>query len=592
MGTKTSTEVVQSSESLLVRMARRVLSPRRAAGSWTWLLLLVVSLLVLFPIGALFFGSIREGTPGTPDAGFTLEYLSATFLGVVTGARVQTAAWNSLSVAFPATILATSIGVALAWLVARTDIPMRRTIEILAIAPMFYSALVGIIGWTILAGPRSGWLNIWYVTLTGSESGPFNIYTYWGIVFVMTLFYVPFAYMLNIGTLRSMDPAQEEAAAVAGASFWQRVWRIVLPSAFPSIAASTIFIFILALEQFSIPGYLGSDIRFRTLAYEVYLYTDKFPSNPSLAAAHGILLASVSLLFLIAYRRLTSRADKYVTVTSRGFKPSRMKLGALRTPALVVVLLFGFISMIVPLAAIVLRSLMQARTVGINFDNLTLGGYRDLFGAQYFSLGVKNSLMFSGVGATVVICLGLAIGWANVHRRSRRVALSDYLISIPIALPGTVFGIGVFWAYIGTPIYRTVTLMVLAFVIRYTVFGSRAATTGLMQLDKSLQEAARVSGASAVRSFLRVEVPLLRATLTAAWLLVFLSIMRELAASILIYGPRTRTLSILTWNYLEDGFFGIASAMAVMQVLIVGVIVLVFKIVFKDEVKLGGQVGQ
>ena len=164
-------------------------------------------------------------------------------------------------------------------------------------------------------------------------------------------------------------------------------------------------------------------------------------------------------------------------------------------------------------------------------------------------------------------------------------SLADYLIAMPIGIPGTVFGVGMLWAYVGTPLYLTLWILLLAFVTRYLVYGVRTLGTGMMQIDKTLEEAATVAGAGPLRTFLFVNLPLLRPVIASAWLLVFMIVMREISASVILYGVKSVTLPILTWSYLVDGSYGVASALAIVQLVIVGLIVLLFRWWFGVSVK-------
>jgi len=173
---------------------------------WPAALLLVVGALVLWPLAALVYGALRSDTPGAPDAVFTFENLSAVYLGLF-GGWTGEAAFNSIALAVPVTLIATTIGVLLAWAVSRTDMPGRRVFEILFLVPMLYSPLVGVIGWTVLADPRAGLLNQWWKAATGAGTPIVNVYSWLGIVWVMVFYFILYAFVMNVGTFRSMDPA-------------------------------------------------------------------------------------------------------------------------------------------------------------------------------------------------------------------------------------------------------------------------------------------------------------------------------------------------------------------------------------------------
>lgn len=552
---------------------------------WTWLLLAAVALLVLTPLGALLYGAVRTHSPGSRRATWTWANIDAVYGGLFSGGWTQSATLNSVALALPVMLIACAIGVFLAWAVTRTDMPGRRTFEIAFLLPMLYSPLVGVIGWSVLADPQAGILNSAWKSVTDAAEPLINIYSYAGIVWVMVLYFIPYAFILNVGALRAMDPALEEAAAVAGAGLWRRLAHITFPIMLGSVAAAALFIFTLALEQFAIPGFLGSHIRFDTLAYAIYLRTNTYPSDLPGAAAAGTLLLILSAVGLYWYRRLTRRAERFVTVTGRGYKPGVTPLGRMRYVLFAVCLLIFVVGIALPLGAVALRALLPVRTTVLDLSALSFANFEQLFAAEDILLGLRNSVYLGAGVATLCAVLGLLLSFRIVRGKGRAMGLADYLIAMPIAIPGTVFGVGMLWAYVGTPLYLTLWILMLAFVTRYLVYGVRTLGTGMMQIDKTLEEAATVSGASPLRTFMFVNLPLLRPVIASAWLLVFMIVMREISASVILYGVKSVTLPILTWSYLIDGSYGLASALAIVQLLIVGGIVMLFRWGFGVDVK-------
>ncbi len=556
-----------------------------ARNLWSWGLLALIAGLVLTPLGALLYGSLRTHSPGSRRATWTLENLQNVYAGLFNGGWTQAATLNSMGLALPVMLISCGLGVFLAWAVSRTDVPGKRFFEIGFLLPMLYSPLVGVIGWTVLADPRAGLLNVWWQALTGAEAPLFNVYSWGAIIVVMVFYFIPYAFILNVGTFRAMDPALEEAAEISGANLWKRLMHITLPIMIGSIAAAGLFIFTLALEQFAIPGFLGSHIRLETLAYEIYNRTNHYPSDLPGAAAAGSLLLALSAIGLYWYRRLTRRAERFVTVTARGYKPALTALGRLKWPVFLVCAFTFVVGIAVPLAAVLLRALLPVRTTGLQMADFGVQNFERLFQAEDMMLGLRNSVFLAMGTATLCALLGLLIAYRMVRRTSKPLALADYLIAMPIGIPGTVFGVGMLWAYVSTPLYLTLWILMLAFVIRYLVYGVRTTSNGLMQIDRTLEEAATIAGASPLRTFIFVNLPLLKPVIASTWLLVFMIVMREISASIILSGVNSVTLPILTWGYLVDGSYGIASALAILQLILVGAIVLVFRWLFGVDVR-------
>lgn len=550
-------------------------------------MLIVVGLLVLAPLCALVVGALSTDVPNDPNSEWTLSKVTEVFGGLVSGGTVQEYTIHSLALAIPVTILSTSVGALLAWLFTRTNMPGRRFFSVAFLVPMFYSVLVGVIGWVVLAEGQSGLINQLFRLLTRQQQPLVDVYSFGGIVWVMFLFFLPFGLIFNLGTFEAIDPALEEAGAVSGAGLRRRITHITLPLVLPSIAASALFIFVLAMEHFAIPGFLGSHSRFGTLAYAIYLRVNAYPNDPPLAAALGSLLILMTTTGLLIYRRLTRRAERFVTVSGKGRRSELVDLKSWRYVAFSFSALLLTVGVALPLVGVVLRALMPVRTTSLKLSDFGFYNFAELFKTADFGAAIQTSMILSLLGATICGILGLVLAYWIVRRQSRTTSTADYLISMPLGIPGTAFGVGMLWAFVATPLYLTIWIMLLAFIIRYAVYGVRMVSTGMFQIDPSLEEAAMVSGANPLISFMRVNLPLLKGSLASVWVIVFLLVMQELSASIMLYGVSTKTLPILTWGYLNDGFFGAASALALIQLALVTTVVVVFRGVLRVNVRPG-----
>jgi iron(III) transport system permease protein len=563
----------------------RGLTADRVRIACTWLFLAIVTVLVVTPMAAIFYGAFRTRSPGDPRAVFSLRSIETVYLGLFSGGWTQSATWHTILIAVPVTAASTALGLFLAWSVTRTDMPGRRWFEFAFLLSLLYSPLVGVIGWTILADPDAGILNSFWASLVGRGGAPLlNIYSYGGIAWVMVFFFAPYAFLLNAGGFRALDVTLEEVAAVAGANLVRRMVLVTLPVMMAGIAASALFIFTLALEQFAIPGFLGTHVHFDTLAYSIFLRTNAYPSDLPGAAAAGTLLLILSSVGLYAYRKLTRHSERFVAVTARGYRSGVTELGAGRYVLFGICLLIFIVGIAAPLSAVLLRAVLPVRTTTLELNNVTLDNFRALFSATDIILGLKNTIYLAVGTATACSAIGLVVAFQITRRKSLAKSIIDYMIALPIGVPGTVFGVGMLWAYVRTPLYLTLAILLLAFVIRYLVYSVRSIGGALMQIDKTLEESAAVAGASPSKSFMFVDLPLLRPVLASVWLLVFLIVMREISSSIILYGADTVTLPILTWTYLNDGSYGIASALAITQIGIVGVVFFVLRMLFDADI--------
>ena len=548
-------------------------------------LLLVTAALVVAPIAAVIYGAFRTRPPGAPRAAFTLMKMEQAWVGLFTGSWTQVPTINTILLAVPVTLFATVLGVVLAWCVTRTDMPGRRTLELLFLVPLLYSPLVSVIGWTVLADPLSGLLNKAWTASIGSHTIIIDVYSYFGIAWVMVLYFAPYAFLLCAGAFRALDSTLEEAAAMSGAGLLRRLTFVTFPIMTAGIGAAALFIFTLALEQFAIPGFLGAHVHFETLAYAIYQRTNSYPSDLPGSAAAGTLLLVLSSLGLYAYRRMTRQTKRFVTVTARGYRPTPTELGRAGPVLTVACAILFTLGVALPLAAVLLRALLAVRTTDLDWSALGFDNFRSLFTAEDILLGMRNTAWLAFGAASACAVLGLLVGYLLVRRASRTTTMLDYLVALPIGIPGTVFGVGMLWAYVRTPLYLTLWILLLAFVIRYMVYAVRTVSGGLMQIDPVLEESAAIAGGTPLRSFVFVDLPLLKPVIASAWLLVFLIVMREISASVILYGPNSVTLPVLTWSYLNDGSYGIASAMAIVQVVVVGAVVVVMRKLFGADVR-------
>lgn len=569
-------------------------APRRRRPRLRWsvvlqlLAVLVVAFIVLRPLAILFWGALRSASPGAPGAAYSLEPLRAVYTGWLSGSPVGDAVLNSLVISALVTALSLAAGIGFTWLVSRTDIRLRGVIGGALLLPILYSSLVGIIGWTTLFAPRSGLLNQAWRGLTGTESNLFNIYTYAGVILVMTLHFVPYVVLIVGGAMRSMNAELEEAAEIGGATRVRTLRSVTLPLLLPATAAAGLFVFVISMELFSVPYVLGSRIRLTTLATEIYLNVrGRGGSAPNLpvAAATGTLLLGITLVLLFTYRRLGRRLGRYTTVSARGFRTGTTRLGRWRLPATLLALGYVLLTTVLPLSGVVLRSLIAVRSTTIDVAELSLENYRELLASPNLGEALRTSAALSFGGALLALMLATVVAVWKTRRRSVLSGAADYILTVPVAVPGLLLGLGFVWAYVASPLYATIWLMLLVVVVRYVGIGIQSVGAGLVQTDAALAEAAVVAGASEPRVLRTITLPLMRPALVSVTMLLILTIGRELSASVLLYGPGSRTLPILTWELLTDAVWGSASALAVLQVLAIGALAVFARVVFKLDMK-------
>jgi iron(III) transport system permease protein len=525
---------------------------------------LILGVLVIVPVALMFLGAIRTGTFVDPRAEFSMRSLLAVYttlpylksLGITVGASLLVSA------------LACSLGIALAWLVARTDIPSKGLMENSVIAPLYLSPFVGALAWLILASPNAGLINVLARDLFGASGPVINVMSAPGIILIMALYNVPYAYMTVSSALRGMDPSMEEASYLNGAGVFRTALKVTFPVVRPAIISAFFFVFVLTCGTFSIPAALGGTQSMPFLAVDIYRSTATYPIDYSRAAAIGTLLFWISLIGVAFYRFASQVSSRFVTVTARGYRTRFIKLRGWKAPAIGLIGLYVLLAIVLPYMAILYVSFTSYTSSSIAAASWTLDNFRTVISSVAVRQATINTFFVSVLAPTLCVLLGIVLAYAIRRLKVRGGGILDYVAMFPIAVPGIVFGTGVFWTYLMTPAYGTIGILVLAFVATYIPFAYRMVDTSIIQIDKSLEEASSLCGASHWRTASQITFKLIRPGILSAWILVFIFSVREISAAILLASPSNKVLSVMSWDYLEFGNVQNAAIVGLMQTLI------------------------
>jgi len=527
------------------------------------ILFALIILLVVVPMAVLFVASFTDSPPrpGDPIGNFTLANYAAIF-----SERGLTAALNSFIIGIGAGALAMVLGTAMAWLAARSDVPGRGIVQIAGIVPLFISAFVGAMAWSLIASPKSGYINLLFESLGWDFT--LNVYSIPGIIFVQALYYSPYAFVFVYGALRLMNPEMEEAALIHGAKQFQVVRIITLPLIRPALLAAGVLTFGLILEDFPIPTILGAGGGIETLPTYVYSLMTVAPAKMNEASAVGMTLL-VIVVAVIMFQRFLGRNRSYTTVSGKGFKPSTVKLGRWRWPAFAFVALYLITAVILPILALAKAAFSGAlylKTFADIFDpaSFSVRSFFETIGSRGFLDALRNSFT-AGIAAAligVVLYVALAYFVQRTGLRGRRVL--DQLAMAPIAIPALVMGLAFFWTWsvIPLPIYGTLAILVLAYIMRLIPQGYGGIAGSMQQIDPDLEAAAKVSGAGNLRALTYVTLPLLRTSIISAGLMVLILSIRELSSSIFLFTSKTRVLSVLVFGQWENGQWDKVAAMS------------------------------
>jgi len=545
------------------------------------LLLLELALVLPPVINPLLVALKPETSAGLPGSapGWTLDNL----VDIYVLEQFRNPLIATVIVAVIVTVLSSIIGLALAFLVHRTDLPLKGVWEMAIILPFFLSPFSTAIAWVGLGASQTGYLNL---LTDGLGLGRlFNIFSYGGVIWVMTTAFVPVAYLTISGPMRSMDGAIEEAALMVGAKPWRVGLDITLRVLTPGIVATAVLVLVLSAEIYSIPALIGLPGGVTSLPWTAISLTLNWPPQYGHAAAAASVLLIITVVGMAVYTASTRRSQRFITIGGKGSRPRIVPLGAWKWPWLA--LLGGYIafSMLLPYAALAFSSFQAFATQSLSVASLTLDNYRYILASPNIMRSIGNTVLVSAVAATIAAALVLIAAFGVIRIKGRLWHTVEWLMILPVALPGVIIGYGVLWTYVSTPLYGTLALLILVNVLRWQSFGIGVTKAGLFQIDHALEEAARMSGAGALRAAWSISLPLIRRSVLAAWLFMIVMAMKELAASLLVASTRNTVLAVATWDLAIAGEFNKAAALAIVQSALVLILIVVVAKLFRIDLR-------
>jgi len=539
--------------------------------------LLMIAFLTLTPLAMVAFGSLTTSRPGTPSDGLTLQVLFRAY----TNERFWAAGFTTVVYALGVTAISVAAGTFLAWAVERTNAPFRNAIFLLSVVRLIVPGLMLTMAWIFLLGPNAGIINVWAMDLFGLESPPFNVFSLPGMIFVEGLQTTPIPFLLMVAAFRSMDPSLEEAARASGANMARTTTKITLSLVRPAFLAAALISFVNAFEGFETPALIGlrAEEPVRTFATEIWLSLARtVRTDFNLASAYSIIFLAVSMIGMYAYLRATRRAERFATVTGKGFRSSAIDLGIWRWPTALLCFLIVGLMFVLPVLALIWRSLQPFANAPSpeTFALLTLRNWDVILGLDLLWDALRNSLIIASVVGTVVIALCAVAGWLIVRSRVRAGGLLDILMFIPISMPGLVMGLAFLWfALSAAPLlYGTLAIICVAHVAKNLPYGMRFSLASMIQIHSELEGAAYASGASPMQTFRRIVLPLLAPGLIAGFIFVFIASVRELPTALLLQGFGTQTFPVALFDRFDERQ-GQAAAMALVGVAVLGLLVVV-----------------
>lgn len=546
----------------------RLKVPGRLADPALWLFAVLIVLLVFLvanPIVRLIADSFLA-----KDGGFTLRHYTAA-LG---RSRNLNALLNSLYLGGAVTALALALGVPLALAVSRTNMPGRGFTHLSVLAAFVMPNFLGAIAWILLAGPNAGWCNRLWIDLFGGSKGPFNIFSFWGLAFVIALYTFPLVYVFTKSALDLISTELEDAAAILGAGKFRTLARVTLPLALPSIVGAAILIFLESVALYGTPALIAIPAGINLATTQIVSFFDH-PLRLEQAAAFSMPVLALTVVMLWLQRRILSRKG-FVSVSGKGGERRPYDIGAWKWLLLGYSSLIAALTVAMPMAILVIASFSKAWGRGLATGNLTFDNYYDIFFQQVtVRSAIVNTVVYAGVTALVCVVMGLCVAYATQRRITPFPGLVQFLALAPVAVPGLILAIGLYAAYAGPPfsLYGMGLLIIIAFTTRFLPIAVTACAAAVRSLNPELEEAVRVLGGGRIRVLAKVVVPLLKKTLAGVFILIFVICTKELSTAVFLTGPGSRVVSVLTLDLSEQGNYEVLAAMGVVLVLITTLVV-------------------
>jgi iron(III) transport system permease protein len=519
------------------------------------LLLCVVSLvLFVWPVAMLAYGTLRTAPPGQGGHWSTSGLTSA-----LTNWDVWHSFLNSLILSASTVIVSTSLAIYLAWLVTRTRTPLRQIVTpvavlIFAVPPMFYT-----LSWAMLGQQPSGLIDKALQGMFGAT--PVNVQSWYGLIIVSVLGATAAQYLLLLGPFRALNPALEEASLVCGAGRLRSVLQIEIPALAPSILGVAILGFVLGMGMLTTPLLLGEPAGIYVLPTEIYrLIEGETPSDYAGASTLSLLLVLV-VLALVAIQAKLLGQRKFVTVTGKSSRRERIDIGAWKWLGTLVIAIFTLFALVLPLGQFVLGSFESYFGV---YSHFTTGNYGTVFQQPGTSQAFTTTIMVAVVSGFVATLLGVLITLVTQRSTSRLRRLPDICVWLLWAVPGITLSLGIIWAYLSVPglksLYGTQWIVLLALIVGTTPIASRAVGGSIAQIGRELEEAARTSGASALRATAGILVRLIAPSFVISWLLSGIVASGNLDIPILLASANNQTVPLLAYNLYNNGSLSQAAA--------------------------------
>ena len=547
-----------------------------------WIIILViVDFLLLFQLMPLVYMVIKAFFP---DSKLSFE----TFKRLYTYSLNLDALRNTTIAAFSTMIVGTLLAFPLAWLVGRTNLYGRKFFRSLFVLTYMVPPYVGAMAWLRLLNPNVGTVNQWLRALLhlSDAPGPLNVYSLPGLIWVLSTFYYPYAFITISRAMEKMDPSLEEATRASGASPLKTVMTVTLPLMMPSLIAGALLVFVSAASCYGIPSIIGSPGRVHTVTTRIVEYVSLGQQGLNDATGMAVFLMVVAIIILFVSDVVLAK-KQYITVSGKSVNPTIVDLRKWRIPLTVLVSLFAVVVILIPFATIFSTSFkIDVGKSMLRQDNFTLSNWKTVFGRIETVNCLKNSLVFAVVAATVGIVIACTMSYLLQRTTIRGRKIPDFLITLGSGTPSVVIALGLIMTMkgnFGINIYNTAYIMIIAYLIKYLMMGMRTVVSAMSQIHVSLEECSQISGASWLKTMFRITGRLIFPSIAAGWFLIFIPSFYELSMTTLLYSSTTKTIGFQLYEYWTFTSQPMACAMAFGILMIVVILNFVLNRLTKGE---------
>lgn len=511
------------------------------------IILLIVDFMLVFQVLPMVYLIIKAFFP---EGSFTFDVFQRLYTYQMNLGALK----NTLIAATVTMVLGTLIAFPLAWLVGRTNLFGKKFFRSLFVLTYMVPPYVGAMAWLRLLNPNVGTMNQFFRMIfgLGDTPGPLNIYTLGGLIWVLTTFYYPYAFITISRAMEKMDPSLEEASRISGASPLLTVFCVTLPMMTPSLIAGALLVFVAAMSCYGIPSIIGAPGKVHTVTTRIIEYNGLGAQGISDATGLAVFLMALAILILYLSDFVVAR-KQYITVSGKSTRPNIVDLGKWRVPLTVLVSLFATIVVLIPFATILTTSFkIDVGKSLFDSENFTLTQWQTIFSRSETMSCLKNSLIFGVVTATVGIVVACTMSYLLQRTKIRGRKLPDFLITLGSGTPSVVIALGLIMTMkgdFGVNIYNTAYIMIVAYLIKYLMMGMRTVVSAMSQIHVSLEECSQISGASWTRTMLKITGPLIFPSIAAGWFLIFIPSFYELSMTTLLYSNSTKTIGFQLYEY-------------------------------------------